>query len=280
MFLPYRISVQRILIALISAECSVYSSVCVFMCVCAHWDTWRFVCCNIWVSDYRPAAWVNTIILTLLGGARSDYGPHWETFQLCSNVRYDLHFHSARPLHTGRPLWYSSTVVQWCSVKCDVELVEQVFAPDLAAAVLRNIECWRLSVCINSMLYFPSHFIPIRRQSEKDCDEDDKDDVHDIMPPPNYIQISKGKIQLVHQPRSLEDEEHRLSGNRSPAALTLERGDKVSLLFYFIFPRCWSLYKSGKWLMWKGLGWCSAFPINYNHIQISHTQKNILLSSF
>ncbi|KAH8372454.1 hypothetical protein KR093_011627, partial [Drosophila rubida] len=62
------------------------------------------------------------------------------------------------------------------------------------------------------------------RQNEKDCDEDDKDDVHDIMPPPNYIQISQGKIQLVHQPRSLE---HELSGSRSPAtSLTLERGDK------------------------------------------------------
>lgn len=48
--------------------------------------------------------------------------------------------------------------------------------------------------------------------------------MHDIMPPANYIQISQGKIQLVHQARSLELE----SGSRSPAALTLERGDKVS----------------------------------------------------
>ncbi|KAL7736128.1 hypothetical protein ACLKA6_003679 [Drosophila palustris] len=64
-----------------------------------------------------------------------------------------------------------------------------------------------------------------RKQNEKDCDDDDKDDVHDIMPPPpNYIQISQGKIQLVHQPRSLEHE--TISGNRSPASLTLERGDK------------------------------------------------------
>ncbi|EDW36323.1 GL16736 [Drosophila persimilis] len=39
-------------------------------------------------------------------------------------------------------------------------------------------------------------------QNEKDCDEDDKDDVHDIMPPPNFIQISQGRIQLVHQPRN------------------------------------------------------------------------------
>ncbi|XP_064547979.1 uncharacterized protein DDB_G0284459 isoform X2 [Drosophila montana] len=45
-----------------------------------------------------------------------------------------------------------------------------------------------------------------RKQNEKDCDEDDKDDVHDIMPPANYIQISQGKIQLVHQARSLEHE--------------------------------------------------------------------------
>ncbi|KAH8297091.1 hypothetical protein KR044_004842, partial [Drosophila immigrans] len=65
------------------------------------------------------------------------------------------------------------------------------------------------------------------RQNEKDCDEDDKDDVHDIMPPPNYIQISQGKIQLVHQARSLE---HEMTGSRSPASsLTLERGDKVSV---------------------------------------------------
>ncbi|XP_034108938.1 uncharacterized protein DDB_G0284459 isoform X3 [Drosophila albomicans] len=62
-----------------------------------------------------------------------------------------------------------------------------------------------------------------RKQNEKDCDEDDKDDVHDIMPPPNYIQISQGKIQLVHQPRSLD---HEMTGSRSPATLTLERGDK------------------------------------------------------
>ncbi|XP_034651659.1 uncharacterized protein LOC117890723 isoform X2 [Drosophila subobscura] len=41
-----------------------------------------------------------------------------------------------------------------------------------------------------------------RKQNEKDCDEDDKDDVHDIMPPPNFIQISQGRIQLVHQPRT------------------------------------------------------------------------------
>lgn len=51
--------------------------------------------------------------------------------------------------------------------------------------------------------------------------------MHDIMPPANYIQISQGKIQLVHQARSLDLE----SGSRSPAALTLERGgDKVSSL--------------------------------------------------
>ncbi|EDW02322.1 uncharacterized protein DDB_G0284459 isoform X2 [Drosophila grimshawi] len=56
-----------------------------------------------------------------------------------------------------------------------------------------------------------------RKQNEKDGDEDDKDDVHDIMPPANYIQISQGKIQLVHQARSLENE----------PTLTLERaGDK------------------------------------------------------
>lgn len=43
--------------------------------------------------------------------------------------------------------------------------------------------------------------------------------MHDIMPPANYIQISQGKIQLVHQARSLEHE----------PALSLERAsDKVS----------------------------------------------------
>ncbi|XP_023179395.1 myb-like protein V isoform X2 [Drosophila hydei] len=57
-----------------------------------------------------------------------------------------------------------------------------------------------------------------RKQNEKDCDEDDKDDVHDIMPPANYIQISQGKIQLVHQARSLEHE----------PALSLERASDKS----------------------------------------------------
>ncbi|XP_030560147.1 uncharacterized protein DDB_G0284459 isoform X1 [Drosophila novamexicana] len=59
-----------------------------------------------------------------------------------------------------------------------------------------------------------------RKQNEKDCDEDDKDDVHDIMPPANYIQISQGKIQLVHQARSLEHE----------PALSLERASDKELL--------------------------------------------------
>ncbi|XP_023179396.1 myb-like protein V isoform X3 [Drosophila hydei] len=59
-----------------------------------------------------------------------------------------------------------------------------------------------------------------RKQNEKDCDEDDKDDVHDIMPPANYIQISQGKIQLVHQARSLEHE----------PALSLERASDKDLL--------------------------------------------------
>ncbi|XP_064547981.1 uncharacterized protein DDB_G0284459 isoform X3 [Drosophila montana] len=59
-----------------------------------------------------------------------------------------------------------------------------------------------------------------RKQNEKDCDEDDKDDVHDIMPPANYIQISQGKIQLVHQARSLEHE----------PGLSLERASDKELL--------------------------------------------------
>ncbi|XP_017027550.1 uncharacterized protein [Drosophila kikkawai] len=55
-----------------------------------------------------------------------------------------------------------------------------------------------------------------RKQNEKDCDEDDKDDVHDAMPPPpNYIQISQGRIQLVHQPRTpVESEAGTLSLER------------------------------------------------------------------
>ncbi|XP_017077963.1 uncharacterized protein LOC108112541 isoform X2 [Drosophila eugracilis] len=55
-----------------------------------------------------------------------------------------------------------------------------------------------------------------RKQNEKDCDEDDKEDVLDIMPPPpNYIQISQGRIQLVHQPRTpVESEAGTLSLER------------------------------------------------------------------
>ncbi|XP_030387140.1 uncharacterized protein LOC115633798 isoform X2 [Scaptodrosophila lebanonensis] len=60
-----------------------------------------------------------------------------------------------------------------------------------------------------------------RNKNEKDCDDDDKDDVHDIMPPANYIQISQGKIQLVHQTRSLEQDTGSSGGT-----LSLERSDK------------------------------------------------------
>ncbi|XP_037822857.1 uncharacterized protein LOC119611370 isoform X2 [Lucilia sericata] len=36
----------------------------------------------------------------------------------------------------------------------------------------------------------------------KECEDDDKDDLHAnaFVPPTNYIKISQGKIQLVHQP--------------------------------------------------------------------------------
>ncbi|KAL9915004.1 probable WRKY transcription factor protein 1 isoform X2 [Glossina fuscipes] len=33
----------------------------------------------------------------------------------------------------------------------------------------------------------------------KECEDDDKDDLHNFIPPTNYIKISQGKIQLVHQ---------------------------------------------------------------------------------
>ncbi|XP_016986120.1 uncharacterized protein LOC108049456 isoform X2 [Drosophila rhopaloa] len=61
-----------------------------------------------------------------------------------------------------------------------------------------------------------------RKQNEKDCDEDDKDDVLDIMPPPpNYIQISQGRIQLVHQPRTpLESEAGTLSLERHGGSIS------------------------------------------------------------
>ncbi|XP_052839776.1 uncharacterized protein LOC128254633 isoform X2 [Drosophila gunungcola] len=61
-----------------------------------------------------------------------------------------------------------------------------------------------------------------RKQNEKDCDEDDKDDVLDLMPPPpNYIQISQGRIQLVHQARTpLESEAGTLSLERHGGSIT------------------------------------------------------------
>ncbi|XP_043064177.1 uncharacterized protein LOC108096626 isoform X3 [Drosophila ficusphila] len=61
-----------------------------------------------------------------------------------------------------------------------------------------------------------------RKQNEKDCDEDDKEDVLDIMPPPpNYIQISQGRIQLVHQPRTpLESEAGTLSLERHGGSIS------------------------------------------------------------
>ncbi|XP_037953399.1 uncharacterized protein LOC119683666 isoform X2 [Teleopsis dalmanni] len=47
----------------------------------------------------------------------------------------------------------------------------------------------------------------VRRHLDiKECEDDDKDDVHTFTPPTNYIKISQGKIQLVHQPTSLESE--------------------------------------------------------------------------
>ncbi|XP_037716488.1 uncharacterized protein LOC119551288 isoform X3 [Drosophila subpulchrella] len=61
-----------------------------------------------------------------------------------------------------------------------------------------------------------------RKQNEKDCDEDDKDDVLDSMPPPpNYIQISQGRIQLVHQPRTpVESEAGTLSLERQGGSIS------------------------------------------------------------
>ncbi|KAI9579428.1 hypothetical protein GQX74_005965 [Glossina fuscipes] len=38
-----------------------------------------------------------------------------------------------------------------------------------------------------------------RQLDIKECEDDDKDDLHNFIPPTNYIKISQGKIQLVHQ---------------------------------------------------------------------------------
>jgi len=73
------------------------------------------------------------------------------------------------------------------------------------------------------------------RQNEKDCDEDDKDDVLDSMPPPpNYIQISQGRIQLVHQPRTpVESEAGTLSLERQGGSISGSGGcDKVSFWYH------------------------------------------------
>ncbi|XP_050744154.1 uncharacterized protein LOC108029610 isoform X3 [Drosophila biarmipes] len=65
-----------------------------------------------------------------------------------------------------------------------------------------------------------------RKQNEKDCDEDDKDDGLDSMPPPpNYIQISQGRIQLVHQPRTpVESEAGTLSLERHGGSTSASGG--------------------------------------------------------
>ena len=49
---------------------------------------------------------------------------------------------------------------------------------------------------INNFFFF------FRQLDIKDCEDDDKDDLHatpTFVPPTNYIKISQGKIQLVHQ---------------------------------------------------------------------------------
>lgn len=45
-------------------------------------------------------------------------------------------------------------------------------------------------------------FVHCRQLGIKECEDDDKDDLHAtaFAPPTNYIKISQGKIQLVHQP--------------------------------------------------------------------------------
>lgn len=52
------------------------------------------------------------------------------------------------------------------------------------------------------ILIFVFIFFLFRQLDIKDCEDDDKDDLHataTFVPPTNYIKISQGKIQLVHQ---------------------------------------------------------------------------------
>lgn len=51
-------------------------------------------------------------------------------------------------------------------------------------------------------LIFVFSFSSCRQLGIKECEDDDKDDLHAnaFAPPTNYIKISQGKIQLVHQP--------------------------------------------------------------------------------
>lgn len=56
---------------------------------------------------------------------------------------------------------------------------------------------------IYSFIFFVLLFLFFCRQlGIKECEDDDKDDLHTtaFTPPTNYIKISQGKIQLVHQP--------------------------------------------------------------------------------
>ncbi|XP_068147782.1 uncharacterized protein [Drosophila tropicalis] len=70
-----------------------------------------------------------------------------------------------------------------------------------------------------------------RKQNEKDCDDDDKDDVHDIMPPANYIQISQGKIQLVQQEQQQlqqQQQQLQLSGTLEHNSSLVDSGSDKS----------------------------------------------------
>lgn len=76
------------------------------------------------------------------------------------------------------------------------------------------------------MYFILSYFFRTLDIKEED---DDKDDIQAFSPPTNYITISQGKIQLVHQQRSQEsdisDEQNRK--DRVSPYSKIEKGYKV-----------------------------------------------------
>lgn len=61
-----------------------------------------------------------------------------------------------------------------------------------------KINIFQLLLTLTIYLYL----FNFRQLDIKECEDDDKDDLHTsaFPPPTNYIKISQGKIQLVHQP--------------------------------------------------------------------------------